>query len=159
MMAPLLIKHISEIYLSPGVQTVLPMTVYMKGEIIMLTTEQKARIAKGRAEGRGYTAIARELSLNESTVRMYCVRNELTNRDLKNKVVCIQCGRSHKNGTKQFCSERCRSAWRRANHRLIETRYHHTCRGCGAEFETIGNKNQMYCSLRCYHSHRKGGAA
>ena len=67
----------------------------------MLTTEQKARIVKMRIEGRGYTAIARELSLNESTVRMYCVRNELTNRDLKNKDVCFQCGRSIKNGTKQ----------------------------------------------------------
>ena len=125
----------------------------------MLTTEQKTKIAELRIKGHGYTAIARELSLKESTVRMHCIRNELTDQDVKNKAICIHCGKCVKKGTKRFCSERCRSAWRRANHRLIETRYHHTCKGCGAGFETMGNKKQMYCSLRCYHSHRKGGAA
>lgn len=146
-----------------GVQTVLPMTVYMKGEINMLSDRDKSNIAEMRMQGHGFTAIARELSLKASTVRMYCVRNQLTDEDIESRTVCVRCGSiiSKKSRTckNPFCSEKCRSAWRRSTGKLSEKTYHHTCIGCGASFDTIGNKNQLYCSLRCYHDHRKGGVA
>ena len=150
------IKHITKKYLSRGVQTALLVTVYMKGEIIMLSDTDKTKITALRISGRGYTDIAKELSINVSTVRMYCVRHHLSGTEAAKRSVCHQCG---KVCTGLFCSERCRSAWRRSNGKLAETKYHHTCAGCGKPFDTAGNKNQLYCSLRCYHNHRKGGAA
>ena len=113
-----------------------------------------------RLKGEGYTSIANELSMNVSTVRMYCIRNQLTDNDLKDVSVCVHCGaeitQPKKGGKKIFCSEKCRSAWRRAVGRHKETVYHHICKRCGKEFDTVGNKNQIYCSSYCYHSHHKG---
>ena len=129
----------------------------------MTPTANKTQIAVLRFQGIGYTDIAKKLSMKTSAVRMYCLRHQLTDEDLAKRSVCINCGAAinqpKKGGRKVFCSERCRSAWRRSNHRLSETTYHHTCESCGVGFETRGNKAQRFCSTSCYRSYRKGGAA
>ena len=129
----------------------------------MMSEIMKNRIFELRMKGICYADIARELSVNASTVRMYCNKNQLTNQDIEKLSICICCGikidQPKKGGRKVFCSERCRSAWRRSTHRLEETVYHHVCVGCGVHFKTRGNKSQRYCSVRCYHNHRKEGVA
>ena len=46
----------------------------------------------------------------------------------------------------------------RVHHKLKEPVYHHTCAGCGAAFDTVGNKSQRFCSMDCYRKNRCGGA-
>lgn len=128
----------------------------------MMSETDKTKIAQLRMRGMKYAEIAQELSLNASTVRMYCYRVHLTDEDLSHTSICIHCGariiQPKTDGKKLFCSERCRSAWRRSTNRLSETLYHHICEGCGVSFNTRGNKGQRFCSRDCYFSHRKGGA-
>jgi endogenous inhibitor of DNA gyrase (YacG/DUF329 family) len=137
-------------------------TPYSEGGI-NVTIEEKNRVREMRMKGSTYADISRKLSINASTVRMYCNNNHLTDQDIEKSSICICCGteivQPKKGGRKVFCSERCRSAWRRSTHRLHETVYHHVCEECGTEFETISNRLQRFCSVQCYRKHRKEGAA
>lgn len=121
-----------------------------------MTVIEKKTIKYLRVKGALYSEIASELGIHPETVRSFCRKEGLSNIAPDGNKNCIECGEE---SDKIFCSEKCRSAWRRSTGRLSEKTYHHTCAGCGIEFDTVGNKNQSYCSLRCYHTHRKGGAA
>lgn len=118
----------------------------------MMNKPEQMKIKLLRLKGKGYRDIAREVSIKESTVRMFCYRHGLSNSS--NVSYCVFCDRpiqqNSRGQRKVFCSEKCRSACRRMTGDLKQTRYQHICEGCGKPFETIGNKNQKYCSRDCY---------
>lgn len=128
-----------------------------------MTTQEICTVRFLRLKGESYASIARTLSVDPSAIRMFCNRNKMTDADLEGGSVCVCCGKSieqpRKGGRKLFCSERCRSSWRRLTNRLHEKVYDHVCAGCGVEFTTCGNKGQRYCSWKCYNNHRGGSAA
>ena len=126
-------------------------------EMIMMSEKQKKRITAMRLKGYSYNKIADELSICSSTVRMFCYRNGL--RDCDDRSHCIICGTSiiqpRRGGRKIYCSERCRSAYRRLIGSIDQIIYSHVCEECGRPFETRGNRKQKYCSRECYHESRK----
>ena len=127
-----------------------------------MTKNQKLQLRLMRINGEGYMEIANALGVTTNVVRSFCHRNKLTDEDLENSSVCLYCGEAilpHRGVRRLYCSEKCRSAWRRATKHYSDTVYHHVCAACGREFQTEGNKRQVYCSQACYHRHRKGGAA
>ena len=94
-----------------------------------------------------------------NTIASYCYRNGLTDSNLSNISECCYCHekieQKAKGKKRLFCNDKCRSAWRRAHNLLNEPVYHHVCIGCGAAFDTTGNKSQKYCSRQCYQKHRE----
>ena len=133
-----------------------------------MTDIQKQKIKHLRSAGKSYKDIAVAMNLNESTVKTYCNRNGLTDKDIsfmrsnqKNK--CLYCSREihqiPKQKPKKFCSDKCRFAWWTKNRDLKNKKAVYTikCRGCGKEFASYGNKKRKYCSHSCYVSARFGG--
>lgn len=125
----------------------------------MMSKDKKERIIELRYKGKSYGDIAETLRTSKESVRSVCRRKNLTDNDLESISVCLNCGipisQPKRGSRKAFCSERCRTAWRRANNRISETIYHRTCQECGSEFNTVGNKTQRYCSRNCYFKHRR----
>ena len=134
----------------------------MKGRESM-TELEKDEVFTARYKGQSYSEIASALSVSTSTIRTYCCRNGLTDADVQNNSVCCVCRKQItqkiKGRRRVFCSDKCRSSWRRSHNKLNEPRYHHTCEKCGKEFYTCGNKNQRFCSRACYFKSRYGGAS
>lgn len=67
----------------------------------------------------------------------------------KVKKKCINCGKLHETGRKNsnnFCSNKCKSAWRRKSGIDNETRI---CESCGCEYETNKYSKQRTCSKTC----------
>ena len=126
----------------------------------MMPKETKLKIIKLAYLGKRTVDIAKELSIPYSTVRMVMRRNGV-NHTAKDKRLkkCIYCGKPLdlpvKGSKKIYCSEKCRSAYRRLLGELTEPKYQHVCKHCGKEFETVGNKRQKYCSRECYHQARR----
>ena len=102
----------------------------------------------------------KRMSIKAKTIASYCYRNGLTDSNIDSISECCYCHekieQKAKGKKRLFCNDKCRSAWRRAHHMLIEPVYHHVCAGCGTAFKTAGNKSQKYCSRQCYLNHRKG---
>ena len=83
-----------------------------------MTTAQKETLRKMRMVGKSYTDICRVLGAKESTVRTFCSRNGLTDKDLKQLPpqladckTCPNCGRPLEQIPKRFCSDACRQIW------------------------------------------------
>ena len=113
-----------------------------------MTKYETDQIFKSRLQNEDYKTIAKRMSIKAKTIASYCYRNGLTDSNID----------SISGKKRLFCNDKCRSAWRRAHHMLIEPVYHHVCAGCGTAFKTAGNKSQKYCSRQCYLNHRKGSA-
>lgn len=67
----------------------------------------------------------------------------------KDQYVCYYCGQkfvSVKNGHTRFCSNKCKSAWRRMSGVDNETRI---CKQCGKEFTVNKYAKQECCSMAC----------
>lgn len=64
------------------------------------------------------------------------------------KYVCINCGAEFEsiNKKSKFCSNKCKSSYRRKNNKDDEIRY---CKLCGREFRTNKYKHSIYCSRNC----------
>lgn len=124
----------------------------------MMSRLQKKQVTVLRLQEKKYVEIGRILSLSPEAVRGYCKRFGLGIRDCI-CLRCVCCGKPldpNRHGQKRiYCSEKCRSALRRLMGELKETTYHHICQNCGIAFDTKGNKNQKYCSMKCYHDSRK----
>lgn len=72
----------------------------------------------------------------------------------KREYVCEQCGKkfeAHKNKTTRFCSNACKSAWRRASGIDDVTR---TCPVCGNDFKANKYSKIRFCSRHCMMVHR-----
>ena len=132
-----------------------------------MTDIEKQKIKHLRSIGKSYKDIAIAMNLKESTVKTYCNRNGLTDKDIslmfsetKNK--CLYCGvkinQKPKQKPKKFCNDKCRFAWWNKNRELKNKKALYTikCCGCGKEFISYGNKKRKYCSHSCYISTRFG---
>ena len=69
-------------------------------------------------------------------------------------LICEQCGAEFQ-GTKnsRFCSNKCKSKWRRGQGLDEVTRI---CAQCGRTFKSNKYKKQKYCSTECQHKARVG---
>ncbi len=123
-----------------------------------MTDNQKTVITKMRMSGESYNAIARALNISPSTVKSFCIRNDIGIGKHSDGKHCVECGVELTGRQSRFCSESCRHKnWLSTHHD-----YHHCfvvyvyqCKYCGATFKTIGNKDQKYCSRECYHAARR----
>lgn len=126
-----------------------------------MTDIQKQKIKLLRSSGKSYRDIAAEMDLKESTVKTYCNRSGLTDKDIsfmrsKQKNKCLYCGAEihqiPKQKPKKFCSDNCRFAWWNKNRELKNKKALYTikCCGCGKEFKSYASKTRRYCSTHCY---------
>ncbi len=114
-----------------------------------------------RINGYGYKSIAASTGLSRDSVRYFCkskgIDKNLNNKDFI-KDGCLLCGKKIqqpiKGRKKKFYTEVCRRQWwvEHADdlERREEATYKITCKKCGREFESYGNKNRKYCSHSCY---------
>lgn len=126
-----------------------------------MTDIQKQKIKLLRSSGKSYRDIAAEMGLKESTVKTYCNRSGLTDKDIslirsKQKNKCLYCGAEiyqiSKQKPKKFCSDKCRFAWWNKNRELKIKRALCTikCRGCGKTLiQKPKTKPRRFCSDRC----------
>ncbi|MEG2841946.1 MAG: RNA polymerase subunit sigma-70 [Ruthenibacterium sp.] len=133
-----------------------------------MTGSEKRQIHTLRLQGKTYRDIAAVLALNESTVKSYCSRNHLTDKDIKKQETdqadcCRQCGKPIKQQAKQkprrFCSDACRVKWWN-DHRFLKQHKNTRvvkCNGCGVAFTVYGKQEKKYCSHECYMRFRFGG--
>lgn len=139
-----------------------------------MTKDEKNSIARMRKDGCSYSQIARELGVNENTVKTFCRRNGLTGttEEMPEPVFpgitekpCHQCGKPViqylGRKEKKFCCDACRNKWWNSHLSQVKRKamYEYTCPACGSTFYAYGNRNRKYCSHECYVEARFGGAA
>lgn len=136
-----------------------------------MNSMEKKCIYSFRFSGRSYREIAELLAIKENTVKSYCFRNHLTDKDIKAQAVdklgcCQQCGSSIEQQLKckprRFCSDKCRVQWWNDHRQLKRHKNPHLvkCIGCGTDFIVYGSQSRKYCSHECYiHSRYGGGKA
>ena len=133
-----------------------------------MTTAEKSQISSLRLSGRSYKKIAVLLAMKESTVKSYCFRNHLSDKDIASltagsKNYCLQCGthieQQEKRKPRRFCSDACRTKWWNGHRRLKCHKNPRTvkCLGCEKTFVLYGSQSRKYCSHQCYINARFGG--
>lgn len=127
-----------------------------------MTDAQRNQILRMRYAGKDYKTVATELGLSVGGVKVYCSRHHLTDKEVQGKRVtestgvCPCCGteivQRQKVKPRRFCSDKCRYAWWAMNDEVKKKKalYRITCRGCGKEFISYGNRERKYCSHECY---------
>lgn len=95
-----------------------------------MTVQQLEQIAALRQHNFPYSFIARELSMPLNTVKSICRRkgftatgSRKTKSEKANAVLCKNCRKPFPEGTRTdavFCSDYCRTVWRRNNRKIIE---------------------------------------
>ncbi|MBQ7045526.1 MAG: DUF2116 family Zn-ribbon domain-containing protein [Clostridia bacterium] len=124
-----------------------------------MTQQDKTAINRMRLEGHTPSKIAIALGLPAGTVRSYIHRHPT----IHNTKHCKNCGKpvlqSEKRREKKFCSDRCRMAWWNTHQDTVNRKayYNLTCKYCGKEFKSYGNKNRKYCCRACYVASRQAG--
>ena len=133
-----------------------------------MTTIEKKHINILRYSGQTYKQIAEALSIKENTIKSYCSRNHLTDKDIAAHTsgwdgCCRQCGapieQEVKRKPRRFCSDECRVKWWN-NHRQLKRHKNPRsvkCSGCGATFLIYGSQSRKYCTHDCYLASRYGG--
>lgn len=130
-----------------------------------MTDKQKQAIRGMRQQGFTYAMISKAFGLSINTVKSLCYRDKIEVRnyaDDASKNLCKNCGKAmiQLKGAKPktFCCDKCRYTWWNKIHSWPgqKNSYHLTCRYCGNEFESYGNKNRKYCSRNCYMRNRYG---
>ena len=130
-----------------------------------MTEKQQEEIKALRQAGLGYKKIAAALSLSESTIKSYCIRNKL--KAGSDQTVCLKCGQPITQPTgqkgKKFCSDACRMAWWNSHQDTVQRKaiYEYECPNCHRSFTAYGNSHRKYCSRACAVEarFRKGGDA
>ena len=93
-----------------------------------MTTEQKSQIFALRAQGCGYSTIAKAMELNKDTVKSFCRRNGAAGiraaKQAERQNRCPQCGKKliqvEKQKPRRFCSDQCRQAWWNAHPEMVK---------------------------------------
>ena len=134
-----------------------------------MITEQKSQISALRAQGCGYSTIAKAMELNKDTVKSFCRRNGIAGiravKQAEQQNCCPQCGKkliqAEKQKPRRFCSAKCRQAWWNAHQDLVKQKavYSYVCPTCGKPFTAYGNSHRKYCSHQCYVQARFQGSS
>lgn len=133
-----------------------------------MTNTEKSQICNFRNTGQSYKTIATVLAINENTVKSYCSRNHLTDKDIAaaladKKGCCQQCGevivQEQKQKPRRFCCDACRTKWWNNHRQLKQHKNPHyiKCSGCGVNFVVYGSQSRKYCSHKCYLADRFKG--
>lgn len=95
-----------------------------------MTAQQRESIAELRAKNFPYSFIGKALNLSPNTVKSICRRNgyvahgeRKTKAEKQSVVLCKNCRKPFPEGTRTdavFCSDYCRTVWRRNNRKIIE---------------------------------------
>lgn len=107
--------------------------------------------------GWGYQRIAAQTGISANTVKSYLQRHP----GESHLVLCQHCGTpvEQKPGRKEkrYCNDRCRMAYWNSHQDEVNKQafYTLTCKHCGKEFTSYGNRNRKYCSRLCYANARK----
>lgn len=123
----------------------------MKREIISL---REGRASFGRIAA--ITGVGRE------TIKSWCRRNSISPRATGTPIngVCEHCGKAIDQSRRgqRFCGRSCRMSWWYAHPMMLERRAitTHICAGCGATFESYGDKHRKYCMHSCHIRTRFG---
>ena len=136
-----------------------------------MTDNEKATIRALRYEGLGYCRIAKKMGLNLETVKSFCRRQGLREKDKMtekniddnyNYAPCKNCGnlimQLPKRKKKIFCSDKCRNSWWNDHLHLVNRKayYEFKCMNCGKECRIYGDHRRKYCSHECYFAARFG---
>ena len=129
-----------------------------------MTDKEKERIADYRRNGMSYLEISKLTRFSINTIKSYCRRCGLVERNESNKTTtpCEQCGKAVSQTLgrkhKRFCSGICRTLWWNAHQDEINKKSEksYVCRNCGKTFSSYGNKVRKYCFHACYIAHRYG---
>lgn len=139
----------------------------------MLKTEQKQEVLRLRKEGYGYKSIASILNISRDAVRNLCKKHNLTGYGAQSQEIdgikedapthCLNCKNeinniSRRGRKSKFCCEKCRRTWWSNNDHKKNKKawYDFTCKNCGKEFRAYGNKNRIFCSVKCSTEYRFG---
>ena len=131
---------------------------------IAMTNEQKNTIRKMREKLCSYAEISGVLGLSVSSIKSYCLRNELNTETLMSNVKrCKNCGKPlvevSKTKPRVFCCDACKLTWwkkHKTNHKsplIVE----HTCLTCGKGFTAYKSSKRKYCSEQCYQRRNCNG--
>ena len=136
-----------------------------------MTQSDKYKIEIYRAQGLGYTEIAKMLGISVNSIKSFCKRNNLGGKrgyeaagDV-NILACENCGKpvmqTPGRKKKRFCCDHCRNEYWNSHLEQVNRKanYEITCKGCGKVFISYGNKNRKYCCHACYLKDRFGGEA
>ena len=117
-----------------------------------MTENDKKIILQMRKRGLSYGSIAKQLNLNENTIKTFFRRGSFKQIGLS----CLLCGNdllpTLKGRKRKFCSEECRRQWWKTHEELKNRKTFYTiiCAYCGKTFESYGNKKKRYCNHACY---------
>lgn len=129
-----------------------------------MTNEQKEQILEYKRHGFGYKKIGHLMGLSENTIKSFCKRNKLEEK--QNDVqdgICPCCGKPIpvSTGRKQrkFCSDKCRMKWWNEHLDRVNKKanYEFVCAYCKKPFTAYGNAHRKYCCHQCYIEDRFGG--
>ncbi len=133
-----------------------------------MTSQQEEQIRLLRTQGVGYRNIANLVHLSRDTVRNFCKSHKLSGyhtavklnikKMMEDRTVCTYCGvslqKNHTGRPKRFCCDDCRRKWWSQNRDQININpdavYQFTCKHCGKDFTSYGDKERKYCSHNCY---------
>ena len=124
-----------------------------------MTASQKQQITSMRYARLSYADISAKTGISVNTVKTFCRRNCLTDAELAEQSICMNCGCSITNGKyrpKKFCSDKCRMAWWNIHQDQVNRNAHYsfTCAHCGESFTVYGNAHRKFCSRACYLASR-----
>ena len=134
-----------------------------------MTVDQKKTITRLRNTGVSYSKIAKMTGINENTVKTFCRRNGLNNKETERLELlgitygqCYQCGmvvlQYPGRKEKKFCFDKCRNKWWNSHLSQVKRKamYEYFCPTCGSTLYAYGNRNRKYCSHKCYIDARFG---
>ena len=101
--------------------------------------------------GNGYVKIAKELGISENTVKSYCRRQNVADKQGES-ACCAECGKPidiSKRSGRRFCSDTCRMKWWN-RYPKPNMPYTAQCACCGKEISMRRRGEKKYCSHRCY---------
>ena len=115
-----------------------------------MTNARKQTIHTLRGQGQTTGQIAAALGMSVNTVKSFFRRERQGKDYCKNcRVLLEQVSGGRR---KIFCSDKCRYCWWNKHRDQMQQRavYTMTCAGCGATFESYGNRNRKFCTHQCY---------
>ena len=124
-----------------------------------MTASEKQQITSMRYARLSYADISAKTGISVNTVKTFCRRNCLTDAELAEQSICMNCGCAITKGKyrpKKFCSDKCRMAWWNTHQDQVNRNAHYsfTCAHCGESFTVYGNAHRKFCSRACYLASR-----
>lgn len=124
-----------------------------------LSETDKRKIMELKVKGFGYRHIAKQLQLNQDSVKSFIRRHGNDAKYVTSLGLCMHCGsplvQTPGKKAKKFCSDACRMKWwAEHSEQLDRTMHTNKCAYCGQNFQTA-RKSQKFCCRACYAGARR----